>query len=131
MNSPSNWMTKPAPEPQQGLQLISMPLHCDGSSGNQELEERMAQLYATAFKIWKERQRKYGTGNISRRGPVGILVRLDDKLARLERTISGPAKTPAADFQDETLLDTCLDVSNYILMLYLCEAGKWPGWPHD
>lgn len=88
----------------------------------------MATLFLNAFRIWKERQRKYGCGNIARRGPAGILVRLDDKLARLERVISGAA-TP--DSSDETLLDTCLDIMNYAGMTYLAHTGKWPGWPHD
>ena len=105
-----------------------VPLECDGRSGSPELEKRMAELFGRAFDIWKERQKKYGTTNISKRGPVGILVRLDDKLARIERVIQ---KKAIPDTSDETLLDSCLDVTNYILMLYLCEAGQWPGWPHD
>jgi hypothetical protein len=103
-------------------------LNVDGSSGAPELEARMAHLLNEAFKVWKERQKKYGTGNISRRGPSGILVRMDDKLARLERVIDKKANP---DTSDETLRDTCIDITNYILMLYLCETGHWPGWPHD
>lgn len=105
-------------------------LSVDGTSGSPQLEAEMATLLAAAFKVWKERQKKYGTGNISKRGPAGILVRMDDKLARLDRTLHTHREDKSLDFQDETLLDTCLDVTNYVLMLYLCEAGKWPGWPH-
>lgn len=113
-----------------GQAAENFDLRVDGASGHPALEAEMARLYRAAFNIWKERQRKYGTGNIARRGSSGILVRLDDKLARLDRTLSVNKETQSADFADETLTDTCLDVANYILMLQLCEAGKWPGWPH-
>jgi len=88
----------------------------------------MAMRFARCFEIFKERQRKYGSGNIARRGPAGILVRMDDKLARLERTLTTKRDDKAADFADETLADTCADLANYALMIHLCVAGQWPGW---
>jgi len=108
--------------------MADVVMVCDGKSGSPVLEGAVAELLGRAFAIWKQRQNKYGTGNISRRGPVGIMVRMDDKMARLDRVVGGKANP---DFSDETLLDTCLDVVNYSVMLYLCEAGKWPGWPHS
>ena len=116
------------PDPTITLPTFFRLLNCDGTSGELLLEQEMAQLFARAFTIWKDRQRKYGCGNIAKRGPTGILVRLDDKLARLERVISGKA---APDSSDETLQDTCLDIMNYAGMVYLTHIGKWPGWPHD
>ena len=58
-------------------------------------------------------------------GPAGDII--------YDWNVSRPRPPPAHafDFNDETLLDTCLDVVNYSVMLYLCEAGKWPGWPHS
>lgn len=104
-----------------------MILACDGSSGAPELERVMAERLARAFAIWKDRQRKYGSGNIARRGPAGIMVRLDDKLARLDGVFFGGK---ADDLADEAVADTCLDVANYALMALVCHEGLWPGWPH-
>ena len=105
--------------------MSDVTLFVDGSSGAPELERNIADLMSKAFNIWKQRQRKYGTGNISRRGPVGILVRLDDKAARLDRVfVDGVGGSEA----DETVEDTCLDIVNYALMVNLCHQGKWPGW---
>ena len=96
----------------------------DGSSGNIELEREMASRMMRAFDIFKERQKKYGCGNIAKRGPMGILVRMDDKLARLDNTVQHGAGESA----DESVTDTCFDVANYALILDICRAGKWPGW---
>jgi len=87
----------------------------------------MAERLAATFAIWKQRQLKYGAGNIARRGPAGIMVRIDDKLARLDRTFSGLDTGASAD---ETVADTCMDVANYALMALVCHEGLWPGWPH-
>lgn len=100
-------------------------LIADGSSGAPELEDYIAREMQKAFTIFKERQAKYGSGNIARRGPVGVLVRLDDKLARLDRVFMEGAADAAAD---ESVEDTCLDIANYALILLACHAGAWPGW---
>jgi len=110
--------------------LDIVPLRCDGSSGAPELERHMAARLQAQFEIFKERQRKYGSGNIARHGPVGILIRLADKLARLERVLAVGRLDKAADFADETLADTCHDIGNYSQMVHLCASGHWPGWPH-
>jgi len=104
-------------------------LRCDGSSGAPELERQMAARLVAQFEIFKERQRKYGSGNIARHGPVGILIRVADKVARLERTLAVGRPDKAADFADETLADTCHDLGNYSQMIHLCVSGHWPGWP--
>lgn len=99
-------------------------LVADGSSGNPDLERQMASRMVRAFEIFKERQRKYGCTNIAKRGPVGVLVRLDDKLARLDNAIMRGAPETA----DETVQDTCFDIANYSFILDICRAGMWPGW---
>jgi hypothetical protein len=101
-------------------------LDCDGSSGSPALERAMADHFERAFEIWKARQRKYGSDNIARRGPAGVMVRLDDKMARLDRAFAGGASESA----DETVTDTCYDVANYALIALACHKGEWPGWPH-
>jgi hypothetical protein len=97
-------------------------LTVDGSSGAPELELRMAQILSQAFEVVKERQRKYGSNNIARRGAKGVIVRLDDKLARLEQLANGKG----GNVTDETMLDTCIDIINYSGIAHICLSGKWP-----
>jgi hypothetical protein len=110
--------------------MSDVTLCCDGSSGAPELERAMAARLVAQFEIFKQRQRKYGSGNIARRGPHGIVVRLEDKIERLARALDVSRPDKALDFQDETLSDSCHDAGNYSQMIHLCVAGHWPGWPH-
>lgn len=51
---------------------------------------------------------------------VGLLTRINDKLARLESFVT---KDKMA-VNDEKVLDTCMDASNYILMLGIYLTDK-------
>ena len=100
-------------------------LDVDGSSGDKTLELDIAQAMQEAFNIFKERQRKYGPGNIAAFGEVGCVVRATDKLARLRNLyVNGVGGSVA----DETAEDTWHDLANYALIGLLCHRGKWPGW---
>lgn len=84
--------------------------HLDWVAGAlQEVEELM-----------KERGAKYGPGNIAQFGDYGVLVRLSDKLARLQHSIEH-------DFGDETAQDTWLDVIGYGLIGLAWSRKQWPG----
>lgn len=52
-------------------------------------------------------------GNFRRRGELGFLVRMDDKLSRLESFIEKGSYQVA----DESFEDTCLDLANYAILL--------------
>jgi hypothetical protein len=97
---------------------------CDGSSGTKALEVKIFNRFMDAFALWKERQLKYGPGNIAMTGAAGVMVRLADKVARLKRVyLDGGRK----DFDDESLVDTWLDVINYGAIGLVCEQHEWPG----
>jgi len=104
---------------------VTTTLVCDGASGEPTLEQAMADHFVRCHDIFKARQRKYGSGNIARRGPVGVLVRMDDKLARLDQLVM---QGKGATESDESIADTCYDIVNYALILLTCEQGQWPGW---
>jgi hypothetical protein len=106
------------PGPAETYRLLAV----DGMSGERELEEKLAQFFVTAFITFKERQKKYGSNNIARRGTAGVVVRLDDKLARLEQL----GKGKGGDVQDETTMDTCIDIANYAAIAWMCQTGAWP-----
>lgn len=68
-----------------------------------------------------QRHKKYGPGNIAKHGPVGILVRMDDKFARLG--------AGSGNFDDETVENTLDDIIGYALIWKLWLRGEWPGSP--
>ncbi len=51
--------------------------------------------------------------NFRKRGAMGFLVRMDDKMARIESFI----QKGSYEVQDENFLDTCLDLANYAILL--------------
>lgn len=69
--------------------------------------------------ITKKKNSDYsGTGNdpfknFRRRGTYGFLVRMDDKLARIESFL----EKGSYEVKDESFMDTCLDLANYAVLL--------------
>ena len=70
--------------------------------------------------IMRERHSKYGPGNIAQFGDFGVMVRLSDKLARLQHSSGN-------EFADEATRDTWLDVIGYGLIGLAWVDGNWPG----
>jgi hypothetical protein len=66
------------------------------------------------------KRRDYGPHNFRRFGVLGILVRLDDKISRLNNLLSGD-KLP----QNESTDDSWLDAAGYSIIGYLFNKGKW------
>ncbi len=84
----------------------------------------LASVVAQYTQIFAERQRKYGPGNINAFGARGVVVRLHDKLARLRNLYFENERGGEAD--DETKLDTWLDIGGYGLIGAMKEEGLWP-----
>ena len=74
--------------------------------------------------LFRDRQRKYGPGNIARFGDYGVLVRCADKLARLERHYT----QGVGDMPDESVEDAWSDLAVYATIALVCRRGQWPGW---
>ena len=72
--------------------------------------------------LFDRKQRDYGCGNISAFGEFGVLVRANDKLARL-RHLHGKVGAPA----NEPTYDSWQDLSVYGVIARMCRAGVWPG----
>jgi hypothetical protein len=80
-----------------------------------DLEERSArfrQLQDESWGIFKSKNRDYGDA-FKDTGIIGLLIRIFDKLAR---AISISRKSIVL-VTDEALRDTCIDGSNYLLMI--------------
>lgn len=100
----------------------------DGASGNRALEEAVLRRSIRAYRLWQERQLKYGEGNIARHGALGCLIRDTDKTARLEEFYLHGRKD---NMPDESVVDSWLDKVNYALMGLICFEGDWPGSPEQ
>ena len=65
------------------------------------------------------KQRDYGPGNILDFGDFGVLVRANDKVARLKNLYKGNRP------QNETVDDSWLDLANYAVIAMLVRRGYW------
>jgi hypothetical protein len=77
-----------------------------------------------AAQTFDKKQQDYGSGNISAFGEVGVMVRINDKIARLRNLlwtnmVSG--KVPS----NEAVEDTWQDLHVYGGIGLLCHKGKW------
>lgn len=78
----------------------------------EELKHKAKEFFKEARSILLDRNKKYGDKNIKSRGLQGVIVRLSDKLARLEHLSENK------DATDESIKDTCIDIANYAFLFY-------------
>jgi hypothetical protein len=78
----------------------------------------LAKVLDEVERVMHERHKKYGPGNINRHGIRGVMVRMDDKIARVENTDE--------DFTDESYRDAWLDLAGYGLIGLMLIDGTWP-----
>lgn len=87
---------------------------------NKEQEmRRFEELTDLMQNIFAKKREDYGpstTETFNKFGPVAMLVRMHDKLARLD-TLLGTNKHPVVD--DERVEDTLLDLANYAVITIL------------
>lgn len=67
-----------------------------------------------------KKQLDYGHANISRFGRIGLMVRLHDKVARLENLLQ-PGRTP----NNESIEDNVMDVIGYCILGIMWEEGTF------
>ena len=82
------------------------------------------------------KQQDYGSENIARHGEFGVLVRCDDKTARIANLLKQQPKLELTDdpseqtstkveAQNESLLDSWKDLANYGTIGMLVHLGEW------
>ena len=85
--------------------------------------DRIAQMQSVqkeAFEIFLRKNKDYGDA-FATYGPVGVIVRIGDKIARLTSVSSSGVNL----VQDETIRDTLMDLHNYAAMaVMLLDEGK-------
>jgi hypothetical protein len=94
---------------------------CDKMNDDLDFGENLGEVLHEIAELMKDRHKKYGNSNISKRGIPGILVRLDDKLARIDNG--------DMDYADESYRDAWIDVVGYGLIALMWLDGNWPGAP--
>jgi hypothetical protein len=85
-------------------------------------------IYNEAWELLVKKQLDYGPKNIANApgGPLnGLLVRMHDKMARLNHLIYEVKDTP----QNESIEDSFVDLLNYSAIALMVLRGKWSGVP--
>ncbi len=98
-----------------------------GESGDLELEYAWLRCAKRVFKLFCEKQHDYGAKNIGLGGHHGIAFRIGDKVSRYWELLgldSDEEIDPACD--DETLMDTVMDIADYGIIAMMVENGWWP-----
>ncbi len=104
-----------------------------------DFETAAIEVATEMVKLLVERHRKYGPSNINRHGETGIVIRIGDKLSRLERAYGltptcwkcgapyGGDMQPLEDvsFSDESLEDAWVDAGNYPIVALMLRRGWW------
>jgi hypothetical protein len=67
------------------------------------------------------KQRDYGSGNILDFGDFGVLVRANDKVARLKNLYIYNGERP----RNESLDDSWVDLANYAVIAMMVRRGYW------
>lgn len=109
-------------------QLLEAALEAGGAGDPKSSAEQpqathldwLEDLVAEVLELMKERGAKYGPGNIAQFGDYGVMVRLSDKLSRLQTSLTH-------EFSDESVEDTWKDIINYGLIGLAWRRGLWPG----
>jgi hypothetical protein len=85
-----------------------------------EMGKKALALALRNVQVLDSKQLDYGSANIADFGEYGVLVRANDKVARLKNLL-----TNVASPQNESIEDSWLDLSNYSLIAVLCRRGDW------
>ena len=83
-------------------------------------DQAIKQIEEECFDIMYKKNRDYGD-NISQHGEEGVIIRLYDKMCRLDNLYH----KGTAEVVDESLEDTILDMRNYLTILILLRRNEW------
>ena len=76
---------------------------------------QLKKIQAEAFELFKKKNADYGDA-FAKYGPIGVIVRLGDKIQRLSTVTK---KTVKLEIKSETIRDTLMDIHNYAAMALL------------
>lgn len=105
------------------MEAKSFVLMIDGTSGDPDLELKVAQAMEEYFEIWKKKQKAYGPKNIGKFGELGCYIRATDKMERLYNYYFNDVDITIGT---EGASDSWLDLFGYAMMGLMCLRGLWP-----
>ena len=96
-----------------------------------EMTQEFKKIQREQYELFLHKQHDYGPGNISvgtqlqtpeevHLSLTGLWFRMNDKIQRLKNLLMGGQKA-----NNEPLVDSFLDVSNYGIMATIVKNGKW------
>lgn len=80
-------------------------------------EEALELIAEEIVELICEKHHDYGHENLKRYGEFGILVRISDKVSRIEHTLNSPA------FVNESREDSWRDIVGYALQALMLQSG--------
>jgi len=92
----------------------------------EELTRAYIESALSDIATFDRKQHDYGPDNIAAFGEKGVVVRMNDKMARLRNLVWGDK--PAIN---EAVEDSYTDLSVYGVIARMCRAGVWPGVPAE
>ena len=81
-------------------------------------QEALGLILGEMRDVMISKQHDYGPGNILDFGDKGVLVRANDKIARLKNLYQGVPR-------NESLEDSWLDLANYAVIAMMVRRGYW------
>ena len=84
----------------------------------------MLRIFCECVQLFDTKQQDYGSTNIAACGEMGIAVRLQDKVSRMQNLLLKELKGESG-VNHESLEDTYLDIANYGLIGVLLRRRLW------
>ena len=106
----------------RGIECLKIEYTSNAISKNMSRLSQLASVQTEALELFRNKNQDYGDA-FATYGPVGVLVRIGDKLARLQ---SISRKGVSISVNDESLRDTLMDLHNYSAMAVMLMDEKPP-----
>ncbi len=90
-----------------------------GLKCTEEITVEFIKVTLSDISLFDRKQHDYGSANISEFGEYGVLVRSNDKIARLKNLLRRD------NAKNESVEDSWRDLSIYGIIARLCRSGKW------
>jgi hypothetical protein len=120
-------------KPSEPYQPEQMPTICDFEETYPELAVEFGKIQKEQYELFAGKMLDYGLGNIALGSTLtdkediqlsltGIWLRCNDKINRLKNMLKREGRSYV---NDEPMIDSFIDISNYGIIAQLVMRGKW------
>ena len=92
-----------------------------GKMKEEDFLKGIDEVHTICREIAKKKNHDYGDNNLTKFGTRGVLIRMNDKIERLNNLWDNPH----IEVADEKMLDTVYDLINYATYMAMMLSGKW------